>query len=325
MASLKFKNVYIEDYYSLVGPIEKESRLKNYDLAMDDYYFKEKTFEKSEVKMQQTVIDNLLKKHNYDISNMDFLVGGDLSNQISITNYNAVNYNVPFLGIYSACATFAESLIVGSNLIDSNEAKKVLLITSSHNLNAEKQFRYPVEYGAPKPHTSTFTTTGAISTILTKEKNKIRVESATVGRAIELGIKDANNLGAVMAPAAASTLQTHLTELKRSIDYYDLILTGDLGCIGANILKEFCETTYNIKLKKYMDAGCELFLKSQDTYAGGSGPACLPLVLYNKILRQTKYKKILIIATGALHSVAMVNQKQSIPAIAHAVSLEVLS
>lgn len=325
MASLKFKNVYIEDYYSLVGPIEKESQLKNFDLAMDDYYFKEKTFEKSEVKMQQTVIDNLLRKHNYAISDFDFLIGGDLSNQISITNYNALNYNIPFVGIYAACATFAESLIVGANFLDSNAFKKAILITSSHNLNAEKQFRYPVEYGAPKPHTATFTTTGAISTILTKIPHKIKIESATIGRTIELGIKDANNLGAVMAPAAASTLQTHLTDLKRDINYYDLILTGDLGCIGSNILKEFCLNTYNLKLKKYLDAGCELFLKSQDTYAGGSGPACLPLVLYNKILKQKKYKKILIIATGALHSVAMVNQKESIPAIAHAVSLEVIS
>ncbi len=324
MASLKFKNVYIKDYYSLVGPLEKESRLKNYDLAMDDYYFKEKTFEKSEVKMQQTVIDNILQKNNLNIRDIDYLIGGDLSNQISVTNYNAVNYNVPFLGIYSACATFAESLILGSILIDGANAKKTLLVTSSHNLNAEKQFRYPVEYGAPKPHTSTFTTTGAISTILSKESGPIKIESATIGRTIELGEKDANNLGAVMAPAAATTLKTHLTELKRDIDYYDLVLTGDLGCIGSNILKEFCLETYNLKLKKYIDAGCELFLKSQDTYAGGSGPACLPLVLYNKILKQNKYKKILIIATGALHNVAMVNQKQSIPAIAHAVSLEVL-
>ncbi len=325
MASFKFKNVYIADYYSLVGPIEKESRLKNYDLAMNDYYFHEKTFEKAEIKMQQTVIDNLLERHHLTIKDFDLLIGGDLSNQISITNYNAVNYNIPFLGIYSACATFAESLIIGSNMLDNTNIKKTMLITSSHNLNAEKQFRYPVEYGAPKPHTSTFTTTGAISTMLTKTPGKIKVESATIGRAIELGIKDANNMGAVMAPAAASTLQTHLTELKRDLNYYDLILTGDLGCIGSSILKEFCDKTYNLKLKKYLDAGCELFLKSQDTYAGGSGPACLPLVLYNKILKQNKYRKILIIATGALHSVAMVNQKESIPAIAHAVSLEVLS
>ncbi len=325
MASIKFKNVYIKDYYSIVGPIEKESQIKNYDLAMDDYYFKEKTFELAEIKMQQTVIDNLLARHKMQISDFDILIGGDLSNQISITNYNAVNYNIPFLGIYAACATFCESLIVGANLIESNSCQKAMLITSSHNLNAEKQFRYPVEYGAPKPHTATFTSTGAISTMLTKNQGKIKIESATIGRVIELGIKDANNLGAVMAPAAAATLQTHLVEMKRDLNYYDLILTGDLGCIGSNILKEFCATTYNLKLKKYLDAGCELFLKSQDTFSGGSGPACLPLVLYNKILKQKKYRKILIIATGALHSVAMVNQKQSIPAIAHAVSLEVLS
>ena len=139
-----------------------------------------------------------------------------------------------------------------------------------------------------------------------------------------MGITDANNLGAVMAPAAASTLYEHLNDLKRDLNYYDLILTGDLGCVGSEIFKEYCLQNYNLKLKRYLDAGCELYLKSQETYAGGSGPACLPLVLFNKILPISKYKKILIIGTGALHSKTFVNQKNPIPAIAHAVSLEVL-
>ena len=274
--------------------------------------------------MQKIVIDNLMQRNCLKNADVDLLVGGDLTNQIAITSYSAKNYNFPFLGLYSACATFVESLIVASNFIDSNNYKKIVSVTSSHNLTAEKQFRYPIEYGAPRPHTATFTTTGAVATFLSKKKGKIKIESSTIGTPVDMGISDANNLGAVMAPAAASTLMMHLQELKRDVDYYDLILTGDLGCVGGKILQEYVEKTYNIHLKKYLDAGCELFLNSQETYAGGSGPVCLPLVLFNKILNYKKYKKILIIATGALHSVTLVNQKQPIPAIAHALSLEVV-
>lgn len=323
MASFKFKNVYLNDYYTVVGPLEKNSHLRRLDLVMDDYYIGEKTFEQAEVKMQQLVIDNIIGKNNLAISDVDLLVGGDLTNQIAISNYSAKNYNIPFLGLYSACATFAESLIVASCMIDSGKIKKAISITSSHNLTAERQFRYPVEYGAPKPHTATFTTTGAVSTLLSKNYSKIRLESATIGVPVDLGVVDANNMGAAMAPAAASTIATHLATLKRDVNYYDLILTGDLGCVGSEILKDYLKMVYNINLKKYFDAGCELYLDSQPTYAGGSGPACLPIVLFNKILLKKKYKKILIVATGALHSPTTVNQRGTIPSIAHAISLEV--
>ena len=323
MASKQFKNIYLNDFITLVGPLEKESHLKKYNLIMDDYYYGEKTFEQAEIKMQKSVIDQLLKQNSLKSADISLLVGGDLTNQIAITSYSAKNYNFPFLGLYSACATFVESLIVAATFVESG-CKKVIGVTSSHNLTAEKQFRYPIEYGAPRPHTATFTTTGAISTLISKKESKIKIESATIGTPIDMGISDANNMGAVMAPAAASTLMLHLTELKRDINYYDLILTGDLGCVGAKILEDYLLTNYNIKMKKYLDAGCELFLSSQETYAGGSGPACLPLVFFNKILTTKKYKKILLIATGALHSVALVNQANPIPGIAHAISLEVL-
>lgn len=324
MASTKYKNIYLTDYVTLGGPLERESHLKNFDFVMDDYYYGEKTFEQAEIKMQGEVIDKILKKNALKNSDVSLLVGGDLNNQIAITSYNAKNYNFPFLGVYSACATFVESLIVASNFVNSLGYRKILTITSSHNLTAEKQFRYPIEYGAPKPHTATFTTTGAVATLVSKKESKIKIESSTIGTPVDMGISDANHMGAVMAPAAASTLMMHLQELNRNADYYDLILTGDLGCVGKKILEDYLETNHNIKLKKYLDAGCELFLDSQETYAGGSGPACLPLVLFNKILTTKKYKKILIIATGALHSVALVNQAKPIPAIAHALSLEVL-
>ncbi len=324
MASLKFNNIYLNDWVTLSGPLESNSSLKKIDLKMDDYYYGEKTFEKAEAKMQRVVIEKILEENKLEEDDIDLLVGGDLLNQISATNYAAMNIPISFLGIYSACATFPESVIIAAMFLHNTSIKKVVGVTSSHNLTAERQFRYPIEYGSPKPHTSTFTATAGISILLSKEEAKVKVESATIGKVTEMGIKDANNLGAVMAPAAAKTLYEHLNDLKRDLDYYDLILTGDLGCVGGSIFKEYCDKRYHLKLKKHLDAGCELYLKSQETYAGGSGPSCLPLVLFNKILESKKYKRILIIGTGALHSQTFVNQKCPIPAIAHAISLEVL-
>ncbi len=324
MASKRFSNVYIKDNFSVVGPLECDGLLKTYDLVMDDYYYGEKTFEQAEIKMQKIVLDNLLNKNKLSESKIDVLIGGDLINQISISSYNASKFRIPYLGVYSACASYAEELIIASSLISGKLAKNVVAITSSHNLNAERQFRYPVEYGAVKKHTTTFTTTASVATLITSEQTNIKVESATIGKALDMGVTDTNNMGAVMAPAAAETLNTHLLEMKRSVNYYDLVLTGDLGLVGKEIFLEMLNKQFNINLKKYMDAGTEIYTNSQDTYAGASGPVALPLVLFDKVLSTKKYKKILIIATGSLQSVQLANQKLGIPGIAHAISLEVL-
>ncbi len=323
MASKKFNNVYIKDSVSIVGPQEKNGLLKNYDLAIDDYYYGEKTFEQAEIKMQQVVIDKLLEYNKLNNSKIDLLIGGDLVNQISISGYNASKYRIPFLGVYSACATFGQELITGASFISGKLARNIVVVTSSHNLNAERQFRYPVEYGAIKKLTSTFTSTGAVATLLTNEVTNIKVESATIGKAIDMGVNDTNNMGAIMAPAVADTLNTHLIEMKRSINYYDVVVTGDLGEVGREILLDILDKNYDIRLKKYIDAGCEVYTNNMDTYAGASGPIALPLVLFDKIINCKKYKKILIIATGSLQSVQLANQKLGIPGIAHAVSLEV--
>lgn len=323
MASKKFSNVYIKDNFSIVGPLERDGMLKNYDLVMDDYYYGEKTFEQAEIKMQKVVMDNLLIKNKLSDSKVDLLVGGDLINQTCISSYNASKYRIPYLGIYSACASYSEALIIASSFISGKMAKNAVCITSSHNLNAERQFRYPVEYGAIKKHTTTFTATAAVATLLTNEETNIKIESATIGKVVDMGVKDTNNMGAVMAPAAADTLSTHLIEMKRNVNYYDVILTGDLGRVGQELFIHLLDKNYNIHLKKTIDAGLEIYTKSQETYAGASGPAALPLVLFEKILACKKYKKILIIATGSLQSVQLANQKLGIPGIAHAISLEV--
>lgn len=320
MASFKYNNVYLSDSYNIVSNLEKNGNIKNYDMVIDDYYFGLKTYEGAEIKMQRTVIDFLLSKKK----NIDLIVGGDLSNQLAITSFMASNYDISYLGSYSACASFNSSLITVASLIESKKIKNGIAITSSHNKVAERQFRYPIEYGAPRVKRSTYTATGSCGVIVTKDKTNVKIESATIGKSIELGVKDALNMGAVMAPAAAKTLKEHLDDLKRNINYYDIILTGDLGIYGSKIFKEILNKKYDIKLKNHIDAGSILYKKEQGLYAGSSGPVTIPLVLFNKVLKEKKYKKILVIATGSLHSLTLVNQHNPIPGIAHAVSLEVL-
>ncbi len=324
MASMRFNNVYIKDAFTVAGPLESEGQIRKFDLTMDDYYYGEKTFLDAEMKMQRVVVDNLLYRNKLG-NKVDLLIGGDLSNQMTITSFAAKNFNIPFLGVYSACATFAESLIIASEFIEAGTIKNAIAITSSHNLNAERQFRFPIEYGAPKAGTTTFTATGSVGAIVTNEKSNLRIESATLGTIEDYEQKDATHMGAVMTPAAVSVLMKHLADLKRNVEYYDVILTGDLGSIGREIFKEFLKINHGIRIKNHVDAGCEIFLKSQEVYSGSSGPVTLPLVLFNKILKNKKFKKILIIATGSLHSKDTTNQKKTIPSIAHAVSLEVLS
>lgn len=324
MASKKFNSVYILDAVSIAGPVEKRGSIRDYDFTMDDYYFNMKTFEQAEVKMQRVVMDHILQKHHLLHSDIDILVSGDLSNQISVSSYAASCYNIPFVGVYSACASFIESLIVASLMIEYKKKANALCVTSSHNLSAEKQFRFPIEYGAPKPNTTTFTATGSVSVLLTKEPTRFKLESYTIGTVVDMGCTDVFHMGAVMAPAAARVIVSHLSELNRTIDYYDLVLTGDLGCIGAKILQEYLRRNHGIKMKNHIDSGCELYLKSQEeTYSGASGPVALPLYLFNKVLKQKKAKRILLVGTGSLHNPFFVNQKLTIPAISHAVSLEV--
>lgn len=318
MASVKFKNVYINNSYSIAGMYENNGNLKNVNRYLKDFYDNEKTIEDTEVKMQKEVLDNLINPKT------ELIVGGDLMNQNTATNSSVINNNISFMDVYSACATFNESLIIMSTFIDSKKVKNGIVITSSHNLCSEKQFRFPVEYGALKPIYSTFTTTGSVGCILSNIPSNIKVISGTIGSVVDMGIKDANNMGAVMAPAAVKTLMEHLKYMNKTLKDYDIILTGDLGRYGYDLFKTILKKDYGININNYIDAGAIIYNKEQEKYSGGSGPVCLPLILFNNILQNKKYKKILFIATGSLHSPTLVNQKHSIPSIAHAVELEVL-
>lgn len=324
--TFKFKNVFLNATSTVTGPYEKKGPLgKYFDKTYDNLYANEKTFELGEAKMLKDSIDILYKKAN--INSADVFLSGDLLNQLISSNLAALNLKVPYLGLYNACATSMEGLIIGSTLIDSGKVKNAICAVSSNNCTAEKQFRYPNEYGGSKPKVTTFTATGGASAYLSKTPSQIRVESGTIGTVVDLGITDVYNMGAVMAPAAAHTLNQHLKDLKRSVDYYDLIVTGDLGIYGKQILKDYAKEEFNIELSKYNDCGIMLYdLKEQGVYAGGSGPVCCPLVTYSVILdrmRRGELNRVLIMSTGALHSPTLVNQKLSIPAICHAISLEV--
>lgn len=327
-----YKNVYLKEAYTIGGTYENDGPLSEYfdKTYPKDMYFGEKSWELAEIKILTESIVSVIKKAGLKEKDIDLLIAGDLQNQIAASDYASREVDIPFLGIYNACATSAEGLIIASTFLESKKATKCLVATSSHNMTAEKQFRNPTEYGAPKHKTATFTATGAASIILTSDKTDIKIDSSTIGKTIDLGTTDVNHMGAVMAPAAAETIYRHLTNTKRKPDYYDLILTGDLGLYGKNILKSYLKKKYKLDISKnYDDCGTMLYnLDEQPVLAGGSGPVCSALVNFGYVLKQMrnkKLKKVLIVPTGAIFSPTMVFQKESIPAIAHAVSLEVVS
>ncbi len=328
----KYKNVYIKQTSTIASIYEANGPLNKYfdKQFKKDLYFGETSFEHAEIKLLKESIKLLLEKEKIKEEEIDLLISGDLSNQIASSNYMAREFNIPYLGIYNACATSAEGLIIASTFIESKKAKNCIASTVSHNMAAEKQYRNPTEYGTPKPDTATFTVTGSASILLTNQKTNIRIEASTIGKVKDLGIKDVNHMGAVMAPAAAETIYRHLKDLNRTPEYYDLIVTGDLGRYGKNILIEYMKKQYKIDISKnYNDCGTMIYdIDKQPVFAGGSGPACSALVIYSYIyqqLKNQKIKRVLIVPTGAIFSPTLVFQKESIPAIAHAVSIEVIS
>ncbi len=326
-----YDDVYVQDTATIAGPYEKKGPLKKYfDKTFDDLYFGENSWEKAEIKTVKESLKLLHKKVGLKRKEVDVILGGDLLNQITATTYGAYNFSKCFLGLYGACSTSVEAMILGSVLIDSQKVSNAIVTVSSHNMAAEKQFRNPTEYGAPKPKSATFTATGSASLLLTGEKTDIKVESSTIGQIIDFNQNDANDMGKVMAPAAIDTIKRHLKDLNRKPDYYDLIVTGDLGLYGKEIVKDYMLEEYNIDLSNnYNDCGVMLYdlQEQEECLAGGSGPVCSALVAFGYIFNEMKkknLKRVLIVATGALFSPTMVYQKENIYSIANAISLEVI-
>ncbi len=323
-----YKNIYINATSTVAGSYENNGPLSNYfDKTYEDFYVGENSWETAEVRLIKDSIDIVLNKLNKKIDKVELFISGDLLNQLVASNYTARDLNIPFLGIYNACATSIEGLIIGASLISGGFIKNCICSTSSHNNAAEKQFRYPVEYGGIKPLTTTFTATGGVSAYISKKRGGIKIESSTIGKVVDKNIKDPYHMGACMAASTADVISKHLNDTKRDSSYYDLILTGDLGMYGSLILNEYLNHEYNIKMNNHRDSGCMLYDKKMSkVYAGASGPSCLPLVSYSYIfdlMKKKQYRRVLLVATGALMNSNMVNQKLSIPCIAHAISLEV--
>lgn len=327
--TLIFNNIYIKDKSVVGGPYIKDGPIKKYlDYSYNDFYNGEKTFEDAEIKELNKCIEILFNKDNINKEDIDVVISSDLSNELMISNLVNEELGLPYLGLYNACASYTEELIVAASLLKQKEIRNILVTTSSHNLTAERQYRYPIEYGSVKKEYQTFTVTSNTASIITKKKTDIRIESATIGKVVDLGVKDSSDLGSAMAPAAASTLFNHLKDTNRDPNYYDLIITGDLGKYGKEIFKEYMKEEYNIKLNNYNDSAVLVYdMKDKDVMAGGSGVSCLPTYFLTKLyndMKEKKLKRVLLLATGSLHSTTLVNQKKSIPCICHAVSVEAI-
>ncbi len=311
---------------TVAGPKESNGSINKYfEVKLNDDMFGEDTFEKAETKMLYTVIKNSIKNAKYDEDNIDCIIAGDLLNQIISSTFSARKFKCGYLGVYNACATFSESLIVGASMVDGGYMNNVICCSSSHFSSAERQYRYPLELGNTRPPQSQWTITGAGASLISSNGVGPMITAGTIGRVVDYGITDANNMGAAMAPAACDTLFAHFKETGLTPDYYDLIITGDLGTLGSRILKDLIwEKGYDIE-KQHVDCGELVYNICEQEYQGGSGAGCSALVfnsyVYNK-LNKGLYKKVLLVATGALLSTVSTQQGESIPAIAHAVVVE---
>ena len=318
----------IRSYASIAGQKEASGPLGHtFDETFTDDTLGQKSWERAEAKMLERAADLALSKAKVYADGVDVFLGGDLLNQIVSSGYTARQLGIPFLGLYGACSTMAESLLLGAMLIDGGFADTALCATCSHFSTAERQYRFPLELGNQRTPTAQWTVTGAGATLLGRESLlPLCVESVTIGSVWDLKQTDANNMGAAMAPAAMQTLKSHLDDLHRIPEDYDLIVTGDLGRVGYDLMKLLCRKE-GIELdQRYIDCGCEIFDVSQDVHSGGSGCGCSAVSLNGWLLGRMlkgEIRKMLFLATGALMSPTMSQQGESIPGVAHAVSLEV--
>ncbi len=313
---------------SIVGPKEAEGPLAKYfDKTLEDEFWGEETWEKAESKIVKETSVLIINKANLSNEQIDYCFSGDLLNQCISSSFGLRDSSIPLFGIFGACSTFVEGLSLGAVFAEISGANNILALASSHFCSAEKQFRFPLELGNQRTPTAQWTVTGSGAAIISKNGTGPFITSITTGKIVDMGIKDVNNMGAAMAPAALDTLLAHFKDTGRNPSYYDGIFSGDLGYVGKDILGDLAlKNGYNIN-SIYNDCGVLIFDKEkQDTHSGGSGCACIATVfsgyLFNQ-LKAKKYKKILLIATGALTNSTTSQQGESIPGIAHAISIEI--
>ena len=318
--------VYIENWAAVAGKKEALGPLGHgFDIKSMDTKFGEQTWEQAEKKMQQLALGKLLQKARLKTGDIDLVFSGDLLNQCIGSSFTLRNTGIPHLGLYGACSTMAQSLLLAAMTVGGGYADRVAAMTSSHFAGSERQYRFPLGYGGQRTPTAQWTVTGSGAALVTSHPAKIRIESATIGTVTDLGITDAANMGAAMAPAAFDTIRAHLDDTKTTPNDYDLIVTGDLGTIGVEALMQLCREAGISIGGKLTDCGNLIFDPiRQDVHAGGSGCGCSAVVLCSELLNKLqsgKLKKILFCGTGALLSPTSTQQNLPIPGICHAVCI----
>ena len=321
----KLRNpVFIRAYAAVGGKKEGEGPLGElFDYIDRSDRFGKNTWEQSEAESQAIALNLALNKQGSSQEELDAVLAGDLINQCSSSSYGLMNFGTPFLGIFGACSTCAEGLLLSSFLIESGHFNSVGAVSSSHFCSAERQFRAPVEYGGQRAPTSQWTVTGAGAFLLDCRVGRIRIGEALAGRIVDAGMNDPANMGAAMAPAAFDSINAYFSESEKSPEDFDLILTGDLGREGHSIIEDLSIRS-GLHLKNCADCGMMIYGEEQDVHAGGSGCGCSATVLAAKILpkmEKGEYKNVLFAATGALMSADAVKQGLCIPGIAHLVTL----
>jgi stage V sporulation protein AD len=319
--------VVITTWTSVAGKKEKEGPLGHcFDITDDDTFFGQKTWEQGEKRMQQLALQTLMKKAALRPSELGLVFSGDLLNQCIGSSFTLRNTGIPHVGLYGACSTMAESLMMASMCVGGGFFDKVVAMTSSHFASSERQYRFPLGYGGQRTPTSQWTVTGSGAALVCREGNGPKIDAATIGTVTDLGIKDANNMGAAMAPAAFETIKSHFRDLGRSADDFDLIVTGDLGAVGKELLLTLARKEGFSLGGKLVDCGCLVFdREKQDVHAGGSGCGCSAITLCSDLLtklRKGKLKSILFCGTGALLSPTSTQQNLPIPGVCHAVSIQ---
>lgn len=309
------------------GPFEAKGMLADdFDFLHSDLWIEEDSYEKAHKVLLEEACERAIEKAELTKENIQFFFAGDLINQITPTSFAAETLGAPYFGLFGACSTSMEGLALAAYIVNTKGANHILTGASSHNTAVQKQFRYPNEYGDQKPPTSQWTVTGAGVGVVSDKGDGPAVTSATIGRIVNMGMTDANNMGGAMAPAAVDTIETHLKERNVDPSYYDLIVTGDLGHIGRKVsLDLFTKHGISIPEDMYQDCGLMIYREGQPVLAGASGTACSAVVTYGHLINRIKageLNRILVVATGSLHSPLSVQQNETIPCIAHAVSIE---
>lgn len=312
---------------SVVGKKEGEGPLGNlFDQVEQDPMFGMNSWEEAESQLQKQAAEVAIRNAGLTPADIRYMLAGDLLGQLIATSFGVMELDIPLFGLYGACSTMGEAMTLGSILVDGGYADRVLSLASSHFASAEKQFRFPLEYGNQRPLSASWTVTGCGAVVLSNEGDGPKITGVTTGKIVDMGLKDSMNMGACMAPAAADTICQHLQDFGRKPEDYDRIITGDLGSVGKTILEEFLAGKGMDISRQYMDCGIEIFSpRAQDTHAGGSGCGCSASVLAAYILPQImkgEWKRVLFVPTGALLSTVSFNEGQSVPGIAHAVVIE---